>query len=82
MGVREGQAQLNVDGQLVFNATAQMLNAALAGFGSAYVPEGLVQSHIYKNRLASIGRLVAAIFRLPSLLPKPSPIDLRVRVAR
>ena len=68
-----GRRRLNVDGKLVFIATAQMLNAALAGFGLAYVPEDLVQSHIVKNRLASLGRLVPAIFRLPFLLPKPSP---------
>ena len=30
---------MRVEGQLIFNGTAQMLNAALAGFGLAYVPE-------------------------------------------
>jgi DNA-binding transcriptional LysR family regulator len=39
----KGNRELNVrvEGQLVFNTTAQMLNAALAGFGLAYVPEDL-----------------------------------------
>jgi DNA-binding transcriptional LysR family regulator len=31
------ELKVRVDGQLVFNATAQMLTAALAGFGLAYV---------------------------------------------
>jgi hypothetical protein len=29
---------VHVEGQLVFNGTFQMLNAALDGFGLAYVP--------------------------------------------
>jgi DNA-binding transcriptional LysR family regulator len=33
------QLKVRVDGQLIFNGTSQMLNAALAGFGLAYVPE-------------------------------------------
>src|SRR5439155_20154876 len=38
----KGNRKLNVrvDGQLVFNGTPQLLNAALAGFGLASVPEG------------------------------------------
>ena len=31
-----------------------MLNAALAGFGLAYIPEGLVQPHIAKGRLVRV----------------------------
>jgi DNA-binding transcriptional LysR family regulator len=33
---------------------AQMLNAALAGFGLAYVPEDLVQPHLAKRRLKRV----------------------------
>src|SRR5215204_4728710 len=33
------ELKVHVEGQLVFNGTFQMLNAALAGFGLAYVPE-------------------------------------------
>jgi hypothetical protein len=29
---------VRVEGQLTFNTTAQMLNAALSGFGLTYVP--------------------------------------------
>ncbi len=49
----QGQRELkvHVEGQLVFNGTFQMLNAALSGFGLAYVPEDLVQQHLAKGRL-------------------------------
>jgi DNA-binding transcriptional LysR family regulator len=45
------ELKVHVEGQLVFNSTFQMLNAALAGFGLAYVPEDLVQPHLAKGRL-------------------------------
>ena len=45
------ELRVRVEGQLTFNATAQMLNAALAGLGLAYVPEGMAQPHIAKGRL-------------------------------
>lgn len=48
------ELKVRVDGQLVFNTSAQMLNAALAGFGLAYVPEGLAQPHIAKRRLRRV----------------------------
>jgi len=52
----KGKRQLNVrvEGQLVFNATAQMISAALAGFGLAYVPEDLAQPHLAKGRLKRV----------------------------
>jgi hypothetical protein len=34
---------VRVEGQLIFNMTDQMLTAALAGFGLAYVPEDLAE---------------------------------------
>ena len=46
--------KVRVEGQLVFNGTTQMLNAALAGFGPAYVPEGLAQPHIAQRRLKRV----------------------------
>jgi DNA-binding transcriptional LysR family regulator len=46
--------KVHVEGQLVFNGTFQMLNAALAGFGLAYVPEDLVQPHLAKGRLTRV----------------------------
>jgi DNA-binding transcriptional LysR family regulator len=51
-GARE--LKVRVEGQLVFNGTFQMLNAALAGFGLAYVPEDLAQPHLAKARLKRV----------------------------
>src|SRR3977135_4099372 len=48
------ELRVRVEGQLTFNATAQMLNAALAGLGLAYVPEGLVEPHVAKGRLKRV----------------------------
>src|SRR5205823_1474949 len=46
--------RVRVEGQLTYNATAQMLNAALAGLGLAYVPEGLAQPYLAKGRLKRV----------------------------
>jgi DNA-binding transcriptional LysR family regulator len=51
-GARE--LKVRVEGQLVFNGTFHMLNAALAGFGLAYVPEDLAQPHIARGRLKRV----------------------------
>lgn len=48
------ELKVRVDGQLVFNGTGQMLNAALAGFGLAYVPEDLAQPHVAAGRLERV----------------------------
>ena len=48
------ELKVRVDGQLTFNASAQMMNGALAGLGLAYVPEGMVQAHITKGRLKRV----------------------------
>ena len=48
------ELKVRVEGQLVFNGSTQMLNATLAGFGLAYLPEGLVQPHIAKGRLRRV----------------------------
>ena len=48
------ELKVRVEGQLVFNGTFQMLNAALAGFGLAYVPEDLVLPHLTKGRLKRV----------------------------
>jgi DNA-binding transcriptional LysR family regulator len=48
------ELKVRVEGQLVFNNTYQMLNAALAGFGLAYVPEDLVQPQVVKGRLKRV----------------------------
>jgi DNA-binding transcriptional LysR family regulator len=48
------QLRVHVEGQLVFNGTIQMLNAALGGFGLAYVPEDLARPHLAKGRLRQV----------------------------
>jgi DNA-binding transcriptional LysR family regulator len=48
------ELKVHVEGQLVFNGTFQMLNAALAGFGLAYVPEDVAQPHLAKGRLKRV----------------------------
>ena len=48
------ELRVRVEGQLTFNGTAQLLNAALAGCGLAYAPEGLVEGHVAKRRLRRV----------------------------
>jgi DNA-binding transcriptional LysR family regulator len=48
------ELKVRVEGQVVFNGTNQMLNAALAGYGLAYVPEDLAQPHLAKGRLKRV----------------------------
>jgi DNA-binding transcriptional LysR family regulator len=45
---------VNVHGQFIFNTTPQMLDAALAGYGLAYVPYDLAAPHVADGRLASV----------------------------
>ena len=45
---------MRVEGQLVFNNIALRLNAALAGFGLAYLPEDQVQPHLAEGRLVRV----------------------------
>jgi DNA-binding transcriptional LysR family regulator len=48
------QLRVRVEGQFTFNGSAQLLNAALAGCGLAYIPEGMVEAHISKARLKQV----------------------------
>lgn len=49
---RDGRdIRMRVDGQLIFNSTLPMVEAALAGYGIAYVPEDLVAGHVADGRL-------------------------------
>ena len=48
------ELRVRVEGQLVFNGTAPMLDAALAGFGLAYVPEDSVQAYLADRRLVRV----------------------------
>jgi DNA-binding transcriptional LysR family regulator len=48
------ELKVRVDGQLVFNDVSQMLTAALAGVGIAYVLEDEAQPHIASRRLQRV----------------------------
>lgn len=45
---------VRVDGQLVFNSSTQTVDAALAGLGVAFVPEGAVERYVGTGRLARV----------------------------
>src|SRR5262249_42097571 len=48
------ETSVRVEGQVTFNGSYQMLNAALDGFGLAYVPEDLARPHIDARRLKRV----------------------------
>ncbi len=48
------ELRVRVEGQLMFNITALILKAALAGFGLAYLPEEQVQPHLAEGRLVRV----------------------------
>lgn len=54
--LRHGAQQVNarVDGTLVFNRPQQILGAALAGFGLAYVLEDIARAHIEQGLLVPV----------------------------
>src|SRR5437763_16129535 len=51
---RGRELKVRVEGQFTFNAPMQMLNAALAGSGLAYLPEDLAAQHIARARLKRV----------------------------
>ncbi len=48
------ELRVRVDGQLVFNSIFHILNAAVAGFGLAHMPEDLALPHIAEGRLQRV----------------------------
>jgi len=48
------EVQVRVEGQVTVTNTYQMIEAALAGFGLAYVPEDLAQPFVDKRRLRGV----------------------------
>ena len=48
------ELRVRVEGQLTCNTTAQMLNAAIAGWAWPNVPEGLTQPHLAKGHLKRV----------------------------
>ena len=52
---KDGQElRVRVEGQLIFNNIFHVLDAAVAGFGLAHVPEDLAQPHLAKGRLVQV----------------------------
>lgn len=53
--IKDGhEVKARVEGQLVFNNSSQILRAALAGFGVAYLPEDMAREHIATGRLITV----------------------------
>ena len=48
------ELKVRIDGQIICNTTAQILHAALAGLGLAYVPEGMAQPYVSRGRLERV----------------------------
>ncbi|MFC3692251.1 MULTISPECIES: LysR family transcriptional regulator [Methylopilaceae] len=48
------ELRIRVDGQLAFNHIYDVLEAALAGFGLAYMPEDIAMTHIESGRLTRV----------------------------
>jgi len=48
------ELRVRVEGQLVFNGTAPMLDATLSGLGLAYLPADTVQDHLADGRLIQV----------------------------
>lgn len=48
------ELKVRVEGQFVFNNSSLRLNAALAGFGLAYLPEDQVRAHLTDGRLVRV----------------------------
>ena len=74
--------RVRVDGQLVFNSIFHILDAAVAGFGLAHVPEDLKAASRGRTPPARAGGLVPPLVRLPPLLPEPAAILAGLRPAR
>jgi DNA-binding transcriptional LysR family regulator len=53
--VQDGRAlNVQVTGQLVFNTSTQLLNAALEGYALTYAPEDVIQPHVEAGRLVRV----------------------------
>jgi DNA-binding transcriptional LysR family regulator len=46
--------EVRLNGQVTFNGAYQMLNAALSGYGLAFLPEELTQPHVDAGRLRRV----------------------------
>lgn len=48
------EIRVRVEGTFAFNGTPQILNAAIAGLGLAYIPEAMAQPHLRAGRLRRV----------------------------
>jgi DNA-binding transcriptional LysR family regulator len=48
------ELKVHVEGQWIFNTTAPMVRAALAGYGLCYLPEDVVLQHLAEKRLQRV----------------------------
>jgi DNA-binding transcriptional LysR family regulator len=48
------EVEVRVSGQLTFNGAYQMLNAALSGYGLAFLPQEMTQAHVDAGRLRKV----------------------------
>ena len=48
------EVRVRVDGQLTFNTDREMVDAAIQGYGVAFVPESYVERHIAEQRLQMV----------------------------
>jgi DNA-binding transcriptional LysR family regulator len=76
-----------VDGQLTFNNSRQILEATLAGFGLAYLPEDTAAPHLERRRLVQVLDAWCAPFPgyhiyFPSRLKSSSALALVVEALR
>ncbi len=52
---QDGRAlNVQVSGQIIFNTSAQLLNAALEGYALTYAPEDVIQPHVEAGRLVRV----------------------------
>ena len=78
---------MRVDGQLTFNTSKQILDAALAGFGVAYLPEDTAAPHIERGRLTQVFDAWCAPFPgyhlyFPSRRPAASALSVVIDALR
>jgi DNA-binding transcriptional LysR family regulator len=53
--VRDGRTlNVQVTGQIIFNTSAQLLNAALEGYALTYAPVDVIQPHVEAGRLVRV----------------------------
>ena len=48
------ELRVRVDGQLIFNTSYAQIDAAIAGYGIAYLPENLVQKQLASGQLVQV----------------------------